>query len=41
MRGRHVIADRTRAGPIEDLGLLRVIEPENFVDEAVAAQLAT
>ncbi len=40
MRGRHVIADPTLAGPIEDLGLLRVIEPETFVDEATAAQLA-
>lgn len=40
MRGRHIIADPTLAGPIEDLGLLRVIEPETFVDEATAAQLA-
>lgn len=40
MRGRHVIADPTLAGPIEDLGLLRVIEPETFVDAATAAQLA-
>lgn len=40
MRGRHVIADPTLAGPIEDLGLLRVIEPETFVDGATAAQLA-
>ena len=40
MRGRHVLADPTLAGPIEDLGLLRVIEPETFVDEATAAQLA-
>lgn len=40
MRGRHVIADPTLAGPIEALGLLRVIEPETFVDEPAAAQLA-
>lgn len=40
MRGRHVIADPTLAGPIEELGLLRVIEPETFVDEATAGQLA-
>lgn len=40
MRGRHVIADPTLAGPIEELGLLRVIEPETFVDDAAAAQLA-
>lgn len=40
MRGRNVIADPTLAGPIEDLGLLRVIEPETFVDDATAAQLA-
>lgn len=26
MRGRHVIAEPTLAGPIEDLGLLRVID---------------
>src|SRR4051812_30918652 len=40
MRGRHVIADPTLAGPLEELGLLRVLEPETFVDEATAAQLA-
>lgn len=35
-----MIADPTLAGPIEDPGLLRVIEPETFVDEATAADLA-
>jgi hypothetical protein len=27
MRGRYVVADPTLAGPIEEPGLLRVIEP--------------
>lgn len=39
MRGRHVLADPTLAGPIEDRGLLRVLEPETFVDDATATKL--
>jgi hypothetical protein len=33
MRGRHVAADPTLAEPLEDRGLLKVLEPEWFVDE--------
>lgn len=40
MRGRNVLADPTLAGPIEDQGLLRVLEPENFVDDEGATKLA-
>lgn len=39
MRGRNVVADPTLAGPIEDRGLLRVLEPETFVDEEAATKL--
>ena len=40
MRGRHLVADPSLAEPLEDQGLLRVLEPEWFVDEAVTTQLA-
>jgi hypothetical protein len=33
MRGRHIASDPTLAGPLEDQGLLKVLEPEWFVDE--------
>jgi hypothetical protein len=39
MRGRHVVADPTLAGPVDDLGLLRILEPEVFVDDATADKL--
>ncbi len=39
MAGQHVLADPTLAGPLEEHGLLRVIEPETFVDDATATQL--
>jgi hypothetical protein len=39
MRGRHVTADPTLAGPLEDQGLLRVLEPEWFVDEDATTRL--
>ncbi len=39
MRGRNVVADPTLAGPIEDRGLLRVLEPETFIDDQAAAKL--
>jgi hypothetical protein len=39
MRGRHLVADPTLAGPLEDRGLLRVLEPEVFVDTEMATQL--
>lgn len=40
MRGRHADADPTLVEPLEDQGLLRVIEPEWFVDEATTMKLA-
>lgn len=40
MRGRHVVADPTLAAPIEDRGLLRVLEPETFLDDETVARLA-
>ncbi len=40
MYGRHVQADPTLAGPLEDLGLLKVLEPNNWVDAEATNQLA-
>ena len=40
MYGRHTIADPTLAGPLEDLGLLRVLEPNDWVDVETTNQLA-
>ena len=40
MYGRHLVADPTLAEPLEDRGLLRVLEPASFVDAEMAAQLA-
>ena len=40
MHGRHVVADPTLAEPLEDRGLLRVLEPASFVDAEMAAQLS-
>lgn len=31
MRGRHIAADPTLAGPLEDQGLLKVLEPEGLL----------
>jgi hypothetical protein len=39
MKGRNVVADPTLAGPLEERGLLRVLEPEVFVDEETATEL--
>jgi len=39
MRGRNVVADPTLAEPLEERGLLRVLEPETFVDEEIATEL--
>ena len=39
MRGREVVADPTLAGPLEDQNLLRVLEPEWFVDEDMTQRL--
>ncbi len=40
MHGRHTEADPTLAGPLEDLGLLRVLEPNDWVDVETTNQLA-
>ena len=40
MHGRHTEADPTLAGPLEDLGLLRVLEPNDWVGVETANQLA-
>lgn len=40
MRGAPPDRRPDAGGPIEEMGLLRVIEPGSFVDEATAAQLA-
>lgn len=39
MRGRHLVADPTLAAPLVDQGLLRVLEAESFVDDAMASRL--
>jgi hypothetical protein len=39
MRGRNLLADPTLAAPLADEGLLRVLEPESFLDAAGAEQL--
>jgi hypothetical protein len=39
MRGENVVADPTLAEPLEDRGVLRVLEPETFVDEEIATEL--
>jgi hypothetical protein len=39
MYGRHLTADPTLAEPLEDRGLLRVLEPEWFVDETATTRL--
>ncbi len=40
MYGRHTNADPTLAEPLEDRGLLRVLEPNDWVDEEVTNKLA-
>jgi hypothetical protein len=41
MRGRAEAADPVLAGPLSESGLLRVLEPEQFVDQAVTDSLAS
>lgn len=41
MRGRPEAADPTLAGPLSERGLLRILEPEQFVDQAVTEALAS
>ena len=40
MYGRHRQADPTLAGPLEDLGLLKVLEPNDWVDAETTNKLA-
>ena len=40
MHGRHVAADPTLVEPLEDKGLLRVLDPSDWIDERMANQLA-
>ena len=40
MRGRHRDADPSLARPLEDRGLLRVLEPNEWIDAEVAERLA-
>ena len=40
MYGRHHLADPVLAEPLEDQGLLEVLEPNNWVDEKMAKSLA-
>jgi hypothetical protein len=39
MQGRNVVADPTLAGPLEERGLLRILQPEVFVDGETATEL--
>jgi hypothetical protein len=41
MHGRNIAADPTLAGPLEDQGLLRILEPNDWLDQAMAEKLAT
>ena len=40
MRGRHREADPSLAGPLEERGLLRILEPKEWIDAEVAEKLA-
>ena len=40
MRGRHRDADPSLAGPLEEQGLLRILEPKEWIDTDVAEKLA-
>lgn len=40
MYGRHAAADRTLVEPLEDRGLLRILEPETFIDQDLTEALA-
>jgi hypothetical protein len=41
MHGRHAAADPSLVEPLEDKGLLQVLEPKEWIDSAMAGQLAT
>ena len=40
MYGQHIMADPTLVIPLEERGLLRVLEPSNWVDQEMTEQLA-
>ena len=40
MTGRHRVADPSLAAPLEDQGLLRVIDPQEWIDREMAEKLA-
>jgi hypothetical protein len=40
MYGRHYLADPTLAGPLEDLGLLKVFAPEQLLDQEAVERLS-
>ena len=40
MYGRHIFADPALAAPLEERGLLSVLEPKNWIDEEATKQLA-
>lgn len=40
MRGRHTAADPVLTEPLEDRGLLRLLEPSNWVDKDITEKLA-
>lgn len=40
MRGREVAADPVLAGPLQERGLLRVLEPEVFIDQQMTEDLS-
>jgi superfamily II DNA/RNA helicase len=40
MKGRELLTDPSLAGPLTDLGLLRILEPEWFVDEQLSVRVA-
>jgi len=40
MRGRELVADPSLAEPLMDRGLLKVLEPEWFVDDELSSRLA-
>lgn len=41
MYGRHIAADPTMVLPLEERGLLQILEPGDWVDEKVTTELAT
>ena len=41
MYDRHKMADPTLSGPLEDQGLLRILDPKTWVDQAMAEKVAS